>query len=169
MLIRRTSHLRIICAVFFITVLSAGTPAVVSAGGGGSSEASFFELYAGVIRAVDKGALDNTTGEKVRALHSSLQKQIIALDTRLNRVKALSMEADRSRQSELLDELVALGAERERLYLDYQQRLERLLGTQNFEITGPVRTPRKDGSGEPQQRTVTFENVPEDISTGQFD
>ncbi len=180
MLTRMTSCLHILCAALVFALISMGSPGHLWAAGT-STEVTYVELYAGVLRAVDSGKLDESTGKEARSLNSTLQKKLLALDDRLKKVKAESMKANGSGEEELLDELVALGAERERLYLDYQSRLEQLASDNNGEAVVSAPTPgatvekataAKSGekaSTDSSKRTVTFENIPEDISTGQFD
>ncbi len=175
-----TSCLHILCATLVFVLISMGSPGHLWAAGT-SSEVTYVELYAGVLRAVDSGKLDKATGKEARSLNSALQKKLLALDDRLTAVKAQSVKAGGSRQEELLDELVALGAERERLYLEYQTRLEQMTGGNNSGavVSAPTpgatvekANPAKSGesaSADSSKRTFTFESVPEDISTGQFD
>jgi len=175
-----TSHLRIACAALVFTFISIGSIGSLSAGSGGS-EVTYVELYANVLRAVDSGRLDSSTARKVHSLNADLQKKLLALDDRLKAVKTASMKATGSKQDELLDELVALGAERERLYLDYHNRLEQLTGTQTGGTVVSAPVPKassgqakaqesgKNAAAKSSQRTLTIESVPEDISTGQFD
>jgi len=181
MFTRMAFCLRTLCVALVFSLISIGSPGHLFAAGNGSSEVVYVELYAGVLRAVDSGKLDKSTGKKARSLNSDLQKKIIALDDRLKETKTASMKADGTRQDELLDELVALGAERERLYLDYRNQLEQLVTGKNIEamVSAPsaesiIEKSKATKSGEnaaakSSQRTLTFENVPEDISTGQFD
>ncbi len=175
-----TSCLHILCAALVFALISLGSPGHLSAGSI-NSEVTYVELYGKVLRAVDSGKLDKSTGKEAHSLNSALQKNLLALDDRLKEVKAQSMKAGGSRQEELFDELVALGAERERLYFDYRSRLEQLVGSGNGAamISAPaagatpeqikIKKSGENASADSSKRTFTFENIPEDISTGQFD
>ncbi len=180
MFTRMAFCLRITCAALAFALISIGSPGHLLAGGM-SSEVTYVELYGKVLRAVNSGKLDKSTGKEAHSLNSALQKEILALDDRLNEVKTASTKAEGSSQDELFDELVALGAERERLYLDYRSRLEQLVGSGNNAamISAPAagatseqakaKKSEENAATESSKRTFTFENVPEDISTGQFD
>lgn len=170
------SRLRLLCAALVFALISMASPGHLSAAAAGS-EVIYVELYAGVLRAVDSGKLDKSTGKEAHSLNSALQKKILALDDRLKDIKAASMKAEGSSQDELFDELVALGAERERLYLEYRNRLEQLVGKGGAVVSTPTAGPTiekstesdDNASADSSKRTFTFETVPEDISTGQFD
>ena len=79
------------------------------------------------------------------------------------------MTQNSSKKNMLLDDLIAAGAERERIYGNYHQQLEQLPGVNKLDggekpssLTG-LATDKKTKS------EVKFESVPENISTGQFD
>ncbi|HEB68491.1 MAG TPA: hypothetical protein ENI88_02600 [Desulfobulbus sp.] len=179
MVTRMTSRLRILCAAFVFALMSMASPTHLSAAAA-SSEVTYVDLYANTLRALNNGTLDKSTGKEAHSLNSALQKKLLALDDQLKDVKAASVKAEGSRQDELLDELVALGAERERLYLEYRNRLEQLVGGKGGAVVsaptaGPtVEKPKAtesadNAAADSSKRTFTFENIPEDISTGQFD
>ena len=84
-----TTWLKNLGAAVFLSVILLVFPTVLPAAGNASSEVAFFELYAKIIRAVDAGKLDKSVGDKARAIHSELQKNISSIDIRLENLKKL--------------------------------------------------------------------------------
>ncbi len=165
-------------AVFIIATLYV-SPTILSAAEGVSAEVNYFELYTKIIRATETGKLDKSIGREARSLNSELQKKISVIDTRLNTLKIASKKQEGSKRDMLLDDLIATGAERERVYLGYFQRLEQLGGLDKKNSVKPAVSTtdgktEDDGSHENQSSSsqapyITFESVPEDISSGQFE
>jgi hypothetical protein len=183
MLTRMVSNLRTLLPAVYVAVLLVFAPAILPAAGGPSSEAAFFELYAKVIREVNAGKLDQSIGKKARSLNSELQKKIIAADTRIEALKAGAMKLKGTERDALLDELIAAGAEKERMYLDYRQRLEQLAGPVRQDTAAAASAPAvktaasesgKVGSQEEdlqdaRGKNLTIKSIPEDVTTGEFD
>lgn len=178
MLQRISCRLSLFCGAVLLAVVIAGSPAPLRAADSSSNpELGFVELYAGILRSVDNGRLDRSVGRQARELNAGLQKEILALDARIGKLKAAAATAEGSRRDELLDELVDLGGRRERVYAAYQRKLERLVSGGKDDVASRARPEEavqqakkeKDEARPSSKRTILFENVPEDISTGQFD
>ncbi len=154
---------------------------------GQSLEIDFMDLYVQIIRAVDAGKLDKKVGKEARTLDFELQKEIITLDNKIDKLKSTPMGSSSAQRDKTFDELIAIGAQKERVYGDYLRRLEVLAGTGDRPAAlGITPVKKKNGgpvsekilyegdvvggdSSAPEKRALTIEMTPEDISTGDFD
>ncbi len=176
MLKRKPYRPAVLYAAVLFAAFLAGIPAALCAAGD-DPEAGFAELYARILHAVDSGRMEKSMARKARAINTSLQKEVLAIDERISALKTASAKAEGARQEELLDELVELGSRRERAFSVHRRQLEQLVGGREGDAALSARPANTAVIGErpdddtpaPTKRAILFENVPEDISTGQFD
>ncbi|NIS74485.1 MAG: hypothetical protein GTO08_04250, partial [Deltaproteobacteria bacterium] len=109
---------------------------------------TFKALYEEATLAVSEGKLSEEVGEEADDLWISLQKYMIHTDARIETLKLEAREYEGAKQEEALDQLVKVGAERERTLMKYIQALEKLADRQTIskplsQETGDIPDPEK--------------------------
>ncbi len=159
---RRPNPAAILALVFLLFFPGLASAAPVS------SEAAFYELYSGIIRDVDAGRLDRSVGREARFVKAGLEKEIGGVDTRQQEIRNEISRADGTTRDVLLDELVAIGAEKEKIYHAYREQLAGLPGV-SAERAGSHEPEGDGGKDKGKKRILTFKSVPEDVTAGDFD
>ncbi|MBN4068540.1 hypothetical protein JYU06_03345, partial [Desulfotalea psychrophila] len=113
--------------LFFICAFLLSSVATTIAGQ--SPEIYFADLYAQIVRAVESNKVEKKVGKEARTLNFELQKEIIALDDKIDQLKSAPLASSSAQRDQTFDELIKIGAKKERIYLQYLQRLQALLGT----------------------------------------
>lgn len=176
----RQGYLVCIGVILCITGVLVGCWRVPRAVAGASSEVLFLELYTRIIRSVQDGDLERDVGEEARALNRTVQKKGDLLARKIGQVKTELREGEVSMDEELLERLIDLGAQRERMYREYWQDLGRKipqdLGGQGGALSrghmssAPATSMRRQkGPLDPSRRLIRIESLPEEVGMGQFD
>lgn len=147
---------------------------------------AFEKRYLEIHDGVRSGKLSEEVGERSKELRFVLNKAIIELNARKEMLKLEVTEFEGDRQQSALDELVNLGAERQRAIARAQHQLEALAGT-----AGPLPPVAPVTSAQPRERNpagteknpaqsdadrarelrqlIGIEFEPEDVTKGDFE
>lgn len=168
--------------LLLLSVLLVGLPHMVFAAATSSAETRFVESYAAALRAIDAGRLDTSSSQEVHSINSALQKDLLSFDSKVKQLKSDSVTASGADRDEILDQLVGLGAERERMFADYQQQLEQLVAKQGnvaeMSSASVVQAPAREvatvqsteeTTPESPRHILIIESVPEDVGEGLFE
>ena len=147
---------------------------------------AFENRYKEIQNSVSSGKLSKEVGERSKELRFTLNKAIIELNARKEVLKLEVTEFEGKRQLTALDDLMSLGAERQRTIARAQHQLEALAGSAgSLAPVAPViaQPPQEKSPPGAEKKSSQFdadqikeirgiigiELVPEDITTGEFE
>jgi hypothetical protein len=171
---------------FFLlwTLLALLLPSQLYGASSSSAELRFAELYAQALGAVENGQLGDEAGKGLRVIKSRLTEQTMVLDGKLRKMKAELGDATGDERDEIVDSLMALGSERERMYQNSWKELQTVISNKSSQgiakspksqapAVEPVTPPQAQESGITVSETggsiLRIENIPEDVGEGLFE
>ena len=163
-------------ALFMVGLVSVMAFAV--AGEAGITLKAFEDRYAQIVREVDSNKLPTEAGEQAKEIRFNLKRALIGVNARIETAKLEASELSGATQKKALDTLVAASADRERLILQSLSRLESVASGRPVTLVAPV-TPvapsTQDSDSETptsastNNRFLSIESAPEDVTTGEFE
>ena len=147
---------------------------------------AFEQRHEEVQNKVRSADLSSEAGERAKELRFELNKALIELDARVTTLKLEAAEFDGERQQAALDDLLELGAERQRVIARARHQLETLAGSAGHvppvtpvvselpgddRLAGGKQTSVKYDADEIKElrRLIGIELEPEDVTTGEFE
>lgn len=130
-----------------------------------SAEVQFVTLYGQILRDADAGVVSKDVARQARRVNADLQRKIVELDTRLERLSQNETE-----------ELIALSVQKERVTFNSLQALMGLSTTSSAQAVAPDERRQNDGvmdmrltGSNNRNSEVRVEIGAEDIATGNFE
>ena len=144
---------------------------------------NFEQVYNVIIEKVGEGQLPEEDGKRAKTLYIAYQKYLIETEAKIQVLKIDVLNTNGEKQKKALDEMMVIASERERVRMEYLQRLQALQAKTSTGSSAPD-TPVEESKIQTDTATTTedelkekrskqlkieIESVPEDISTGDYE